>query len=82
MLKSQEGIHSVTVALLAERGVVHYDPHAWTVDKIIGVSVPHTTPLLDTLSFSVLYGGPWFPVSPFIHHSADKRPGVYFITRV
>ncbi|VDB91973.1 unnamed protein product [Peniophora sp. CBMAI 1063] len=36
MLKSQEGIHSVTVALLAERGVVHYDPYAWTADKIIG----------------------------------------------
>ncbi|KAI0035302.1 copper P-type ATPase CtaA [Vararia minispora EC-137] len=36
MLQSQDGIYSVTVALLAERGVVHYNPRTWTVDKIIG----------------------------------------------
>jgi hypothetical protein len=39
MLQSQEGIHNITVALLAERGVVQYDPNSWTVDKIIGVRV-------------------------------------------
>lgn len=58
MLKSQEGIHSVTVALLAERGVVHYDPYAWTADKIIGVSVPLHTPSFDTLPFAATFSGP------------------------
>ncbi|KAF9519499.1 hypothetical protein BS47DRAFT_1481974 [Hydnum rufescens UP504] len=36
MLRDQEGIHSIRVALLAERGVVEYDSSTWTVDKIIG----------------------------------------------
>ncbi|KAH9849916.1 copper P-type ATPase CtaA [Lenzites betulinus] len=36
MLRTQPGIHSVKVALLAERGVVEYDPAVWDSDKIIG----------------------------------------------
>ncbi|KAI0675940.1 copper P-type ATPase CtaA [Trametes maxima] len=36
MLRSQPGILSVKVALLAERGVVEYDPAVWDSDKIIG----------------------------------------------
>ncbi|KAF7308567.1 Copper P-type ATPase [Mycena chlorophos] len=36
MLREQAGIHSIKVALLAERGVVEYDPNTWTVEKIIG----------------------------------------------
>ncbi|KAF9006171.1 E1-E2 ATPase-domain-containing protein [Cyathus striatus] len=35
MLRDQKGIHSIKVALLAERGVVEYDPAFWTVPKII-----------------------------------------------
>ncbi|KAJ7224306.1 Cu-transporting P-type ATPase [Mycena pura] len=35
MLREQPGIHSVKVALLAERGVVEYDPKNWDVEKII-----------------------------------------------
>ncbi|KAG0709358.1 E1-E2 ATPase-domain-containing protein [Suillus ampliporus] len=35
MLRSQTGIHSIKVALLAERGVVEYDPSVWTPEKII-----------------------------------------------
>ena len=38
MLRTQTGIHSVKVALLAERGVVEYDPNVWDSDKIISVS--------------------------------------------
>lgn len=37
MLRTQPGIHSVKVALLAERGVVEYDPDVWTPEKIVGV---------------------------------------------
>ncbi|CAE6525278.1 unnamed protein product [Rhizoctonia solani] len=33
-LRSQPGIHSIQVALLAERAVVEYDPVLWTDDKI------------------------------------------------
>ncbi|KAI9509782.1 heavy metal translocatin [Russula earlei] len=35
MLRSQPGIHSVKVALLAERGVVEFDPHQWDVEKLV-----------------------------------------------
>ncbi|KAH9162725.1 copper P-type ATPase CtaA [Lactarius sanguifluus] len=35
MLRSQPGIYSVKVALLAERGVVEFDPQQWNADKVI-----------------------------------------------
>ncbi|KAF8518953.1 copper P-type ATPase CtaA [Hysterangium stoloniferum] len=35
MLRNQDGIHSVKVALLAERGVVEFDPKLWTTGKVI-----------------------------------------------
>ncbi|THG95754.1 hypothetical protein EW026_g5956 [Hermanssonia centrifuga] len=34
MLRTQSGIYSIKVALLAERGVVEYDPDKWTPEKI------------------------------------------------
>jgi P-type Cu+ transporter len=37
MLRDQKGIESIKVALLAERGVVEYDPSLWTVPKIVEV---------------------------------------------
>ncbi|KAJ7043611.1 Cu-transporting P-type ATPase [Mycena alexandri] len=36
MLREQPGINSIKVALLAERGVVEYDPKVWDAEKIIG----------------------------------------------
>jgi Cu+-exporting ATPase len=38
MLRTQTGIHSIKVALLAERGVIEYDPTVWNPDKLIGVT--------------------------------------------
>ncbi|KAF5362284.1 hypothetical protein D9756_002383 [Leucocoprinus leucothites] len=35
MLRTQPGIHSIKVALLAERGVIEYEPSKWTVPKLI-----------------------------------------------
>ncbi|KAH9479350.1 Copper-transporting ATPase HMA5 [Psilocybe cubensis] len=35
MLRDQKGIHSVKVALLAERAVIEYDPLHWTVVKLV-----------------------------------------------
>ena len=43
MLRNQPGIHSVKVALLAERGVVEFDPDLWTPEKIVSVSQIHAT---------------------------------------
>ncbi len=41
MLRDQQGIHSVKVALLAERGVIEYDPSSWTPEKLINVGATH-----------------------------------------
>ena len=38
MLRDQKGIHSIKVALLAERAIVEYDPALWTADKLVNVS--------------------------------------------
>ena len=35
VLRQQEGINSVRVALLAERAVIEYDPSLWTAEKIM-----------------------------------------------
>ncbi|KAF8074887.1 Cu-transporting P-type ATPase [Lyophyllum atratum] len=35
MLREQKGIHSIKVALLAERGIIEYDPAHWTIDKLV-----------------------------------------------
>ena len=37
MLRTQPGIHSVKVALLAERGTVEYDSKVWNPEKLISV---------------------------------------------
>lgn len=41
MLRDQQGIHSIKVALLAERGVVEYDPSVWTPEKLINVGTTY-----------------------------------------
>ncbi|EPQ56627.1 copper P-type ATPase CtaA [Gloeophyllum trabeum ATCC 11539] len=35
MLRNQPGIHSIKVALLAERGTIEYDPNTWTPEKLV-----------------------------------------------
>ena len=37
MLRHQEGIQSDKVTLLAEHGVVKFDPEKWTVERVIKV---------------------------------------------
>lgn len=46
MLRSQPGIHSVKVALLAERGVVEFDPQQWNAEKVINVRVMLMPPII------------------------------------
>ena len=57
VLRTQPGIYSVKVALLAERGVVEYDPTVWTAEKLINVTLAITpfislltTPLVQEIS--------------------------------
>ena len=57
MLRSQPGIYSIKVALLAERGVVEYDPNVWDADKIVGVSPPFSP-------FLLRFGIPFLPPPP------------------
>jgi Cu+-exporting ATPase len=47
MLRIQPGIHSVKVALLAERGVVEFDPLQWNVVKVINVSISSSLGMLS-----------------------------------
>ncbi|KAF9474754.1 Cu-transporting P-type ATPase [Pholiota conissans] len=35
MLRDQKGIHSIKVALLAERAIIEFDPELWDVDRLI-----------------------------------------------
>jgi Cu+-exporting ATPase len=37
MLRNQDGIQSVKVALLAERAVIEYNTTIWTTDKLVEV---------------------------------------------
>ena len=46
MLRSQSGIHSVKVALLAERGVVEFDSLLWDTEKVISVSLSSSSDLV------------------------------------
>ncbi|KAE8228204.1 hypothetical protein CF326_g6874 [Tilletia indica] len=62
MLRTQPGIIAVSVALLAEKAVVHYDPAKWTPDQIaseiedIGFDAePIHEPKEDTITITV-YG--------------------------
>ena len=64
MLRSQPGIHSIKVALLAERGVVEYDPKLWDADKIISVSAPSF--------FSLRYTFVSLPLSAFLSPSPQR----------
>lgn len=55
MLRSQQGIHSVKVALLAQRGVIEYDSEHWNVDKLVNVRALSFASLAIILPGSVLH---------------------------
>ncbi|KAG8922450.1 hypothetical protein FRC00_007437, partial [Tulasnella sp. 408] len=61
-MRTQPGIHSIKVALLAERAVIEYDPDQWTTEKLvneiedIGFGATYIPPARsDTISFKI-YG--------------------------
>lgn len=51
MLRKQNGIISIKVALLAERGTVEYDPAEWTVERIIEVRIDHKPQSFTNIHF-------------------------------
>jgi hypothetical protein len=53
MLRPQTGIISVKVALLAERGVIEYDPALWNPEKLASVR-----PL--TLFLPIIHAHTWY----------------------
>ena len=59
MLRNQPGIHSIKVALLAERGVVEYDPKSWNPEKLINVSLPSPYFLFLLLHSLSTAAAPW-----------------------
>ncbi|KAI1785679.1 hypothetical protein LXA43DRAFT_106790 [Ganoderma leucocontextum] len=64
MLRSQAGIYSIKVALLAERGVVEYDPNVWDADKIVSVSLYF---FAFPLRIGILWVIPYLRCVPSIH---------------
>ncbi|KAF7430835.1 hypothetical protein PC9H_006549 [Pleurotus ostreatus] len=82
MLRQQPGIRSVKVALLAERGVVEYDPSVWDADKIIneisdiGFDATLIPPARsDTITLRV-YGMTCPPCASTVENTLSAVPGV------
>ncbi|KAG6821451.1 hypothetical protein H0H93_010175 [Arthromyces matolae] len=82
MLRDQKGIHSIKVALLAERGVVEYDPAHWTVDKLIdeisdiGFDASFIPPVrADTLTLRI-YGMTCSSCTATIESGLSSVPGI------
>ncbi|KAG6845510.1 hypothetical protein H0H87_008407 [Tephrocybe sp. NHM501043] len=82
MLREQKGIHSVKVALLAERGVIEYDPAHWTVDKLvneisdIGFDATFIPPVrADTVTLRI-YGMTCSSCTSTIESGLSSVPGI------
>ncbi|GJE90289.1 copper-translocating P-type ATPase [Phanerochaete sordida] len=82
MLRNQPGIHSVKVALLAERAVVEYDPEKWTVEKIaeeisdIGFDATLIPPTRsDTVTLRI-YGMTCSSCTSTVETELAKLPGI------
>lgn len=82
MLRNQPGIHSIRVALLAERAVVEYDPSIWTVEKVInevediGFGATHIPVLEQDTVMLRIYGMTCASCSGTIETQLAQMPGV------
>lgn len=82
MLRGQTGIHSIRVALLAERGMVEYDPSVWSVEKIIeeisdiGFDASHI-PIVrtDQITFRI-YGMTCSSCTSTVETQLSQMPGI------
>ncbi|KAG8964682.1 hypothetical protein FRC03_001449 [Tulasnella sp. 419] len=82
MLRNQNGIHSIKVALLAERAVVEYDPDLWTTDKLvneindIGFDATYLPPARsDVVTFKV-YGMTCSACTSTVESQLGAMPGI------
>jgi Cu+-exporting ATPase len=82
MLRSQPGIHSVKVALLAERGVVEFDPMQWTTEKVIneisdiGFDATHIPPTRSDEITLRIYGMTCSSCTSTVETELGKMPGI------
>jgi len=86
MLRQQPGVHSVKVALLAERGIIEYDPNVWNADKLIGeisdigfdaTLIPPTRANVVTLR---IYGMTCSSCTGTVGSGLQQMPGVTSVT--
>ncbi|KAG6813155.1 hypothetical protein H0H92_013561 [Tricholoma furcatifolium] len=82
MLRDQKGIYSIKVALLAERGLIEYDPAFWTVDKLvneisdIGFDASYIPPVrADTVTLRI-YGMTCSSCTSTIESGLSAVPGI------
>ena len=85
MLRGQNGIHSIRVALLAERGIVEYDPAVWTVEKLIeeisdiGFDATHLPNSgTDQVTFRI-YGMTCSSCTSTVETQLSKMPGIFSV---
>ncbi|KAI9453717.1 heavy metal translocatin [Lactarius psammicola] len=82
MLRSQPGIHSVKVALLAERGVVEFDPQQWNAEKVmneisdIGFDATLIPPTRSDEITLRIYGMTCSSCTSTIETELGKMPGI------
>jgi Cu+-exporting ATPase len=82
MLRNQAGIHSVKVALLAERAAIEFDPLVWTIEKIaeeisdVGFNATPLPPsCVDSVSLKI-YGMTCSSCTNTIEKQLSSIPGV------
>ncbi|EKM50173.1 uncharacterized protein PHACADRAFT_264752 [Phanerochaete carnosa HHB-10118-sp] len=82
VLRNQPGIHSVKVALLAERAVVEYDIEKWTVEKIaeeisdIGFDATLIPPARSDVATLRIYGMTCSSCTSTVETELAKLPGI------
>lgn len=82
MLRPQDGIHSIKVALLAERGVIEYDPQKWDVDKLvneiedIGFDAAHIPPAREDTVTLRIYGMTCSSCTSTVESGLASVPGI------
>ncbi|KAF9266965.1 heavy metal translocatin [Marasmius fiardii PR-910] len=86
MLRQQEGIHSVKVALLAERGTVEYDPQKWDSDKIvneimdIGFDAELIPPIREDTVTLRIYGMTCSSCTSTVEKGLSEVPGILSVS--
>lgn len=83
MMRGQEGIHSIRVALLAERAVVEYDPELWNNEKLIneisdiGFDATLIPPARDDEVLLRIYGMTCSACTNSVEGALRELPGVH-----